>query len=268
MKKLYLSLMIIAPLLLGCSPVPDKYKNDFIFNFDNAIENNEQFDITTDRLINLIDNSFVNVFFYSSTCTPCLDAINMVERYEKETDILLYHYDVNNANYNLLLNKYDFLDSNINYPSIMLLEKGEFKYEINEDKFSSYSNFKKIIDSHLLNKNLYILTKEESLNSYLNEYETSLVFVYDSSNSDQLVFFDEHLRNSLNKNNKNILLLDRNYCETVLFSSLFNYFNIEENITNFIGYYDQEIKRFADYMINDKSLENVLNLFFDSRENL
>lgn len=268
MKKSCLSLILIAPLLLGCSPVPGKYKNNAIINFDNVLNNNKQYDITTDRLINLIDNSFVNVFFYSSTCAPCESAVAMLERYERENDILIYHYDINNANYNTLLNRYDFFGSNINYPCVMLIEKEELKYEISEDKFSSYANFETIMDNHLLMNNLYTLSSNISLSNYLQEKDESLIFVYDSLEESPLIFFDENIANSLNKNSKNILLLDRNYCETSVFSSLFNYFGVEENITAFIGYYDEETKRFADYMTDDKSLENVLDLFFVMGENL
>lgn len=262
MKNCFKLLLLLAPVLTSCNNVLEKYTNQSIINYD-AKYNRETINIIdTDRLIRLIDYSSVNVFMYSSRCTPCEEATANINKYIKEENDLIYFYDVTSSGYTSLVSKYSFLQNDFEYPSLLMINQGELVYEIPSNKLNHYEEFKKLANTHLSNNKIYTFQTEESYYSYFTYFSESLVYLYNSNFDRHVTYMQKQIIEPNEKINKNILLLDINLINDNVLKALWDFFETE-SIYYFVAYYNLEEKRFVDVNIHYESSIALLDLFFE-----
>ena len=160
---------------------------------------------TVDQITNLIESKQQFVLeCYSPTCSHCEDLKPKLEKYAKDTGNIIYKLDLsvleNEEAFNEKLhNKYSDIFPNSYVPAIRYIKDGALTYEVNSNKFSSYTALSKIMNKHFITSKCYIVNSKADFNTYLSNHSRFFALAYDLDNPKSLEIAAKYLLTTENK---------------------------------------------------------------------
>ena len=230
--------LILLPLiaLSGCSNISSKYSIKSINYLDNIDSLSEiKTPITSQQIsAHMRAKSNFMVFFYSTDCGSCESFKENIIRYQKENKVLIYFYDC----YGTLETLYGLepsLSGKIDHPCLSIFKNGNVVYTISKQKTENYNTFKSVLKNHHSSSLTSYLESVDTLTNYLEEKDESYIITYDSKSQNDLTYINSYI----SKNNKNILVLDRNRYNNAIIDQLNLYFEVDSFNDSTCAYYNK-----------------------------
>ena len=218
MKKILVFLpVVLLSSLTACGGVDTAHAVASPINYDAKIYKTgveAAFEIGPYALYDMLNNkeSFV-IEFYSPTCGSCQVFEPVLSEYINKTNFQWYRF-------NTRMNKEDeefFIDVVMeehkdtlggldSVPSVYYIKEGKLSYEVNYQKFSSYTAFSKIANKHFIRSSMYTVSTLKGLESYLCDYKDTVLYVYDNTSTVSNDVYQTIYSKSQGKRNSVIIL--------------------------------------------------------------
>ena len=265
MKKIFkiFFLSILVPSISACQDTAHS-----IVALKTGGENYLEINCSVDQVINLIESKQQFVLeCFSPTCSHCENLKPLLEKYVKNSDSIIYKLDLstleNEEAFNEKLHdKYTDVFPNSYVPAIRFIKDGHLTYEVNSNKFSSYTALSNIMKKHFISSNFYIVDNPTDFNIYLGEHKEFVTIAYDLDNPRSLDVTAKYLLTNENaKSKKNILLVNKQGFEGSIASVLPFYSEKPETFLAYIDVSNGKMK-IIDYMsADDSSIPDFISSF-------
>lgn len=213
MKKYFLSLLsiMLVPTLSACQD-----KANSIITIKTIDDSFTYIELKYEQLCNLIDSKQEFILeTYSPTCSHCAELGPLLDKYSQSKDALYYRINM----YDLymdeeknveLMNKYPAIFKEDYVPTVKYIKDANLTYQVNENKFSSYTALSKIMDKHVLASNITMINSLYSLREYETKTNTYVACIYDLENKGSLDIVKSSIINkSVAESKKPIVLLNK-----------------------------------------------------------
>ena len=200
------------------------------------------------------------VEFYSPYCGHCEDLDVLLTKYMEETRNLIYRCDLSVLDadeFATFQSKYSDIIVDNYVPAIRFINDGHLTFDVNRNKFESYTALRSILNRHFLSSHLNIVSTANGFNEYTNRKTSYIAFAY---NLDLPVSVDVAAKYLINsefaKQDWSVLLLNcRDFGE--VFAEIKNYYATETN-TFIAKIEDEQVTKIADYTASDFNFDSFL----------
>lgn len=201
---------------------------------------------------------------YTNYCVHCKNLEPLLVKYSQKHDNIIYRLDLgrfeNLEDFNEQLgNVYPDIFKEAVTPQILFINNGTLTYEVNSNKFSSYTALEKILNKHLLSSNIVMINSLEALEEYEKSNDKYFAFLYDMENKYSLNMSSTHIiTKELAKSKKPLVLLNKaGFAEG--FVDLLDHFNA--NVTTFASYKNGKEIKTVDYSMTDggSQIDNLIS---------
>ena len=215
MKKRLLVLSLIPSLLLtGCSSFSGAnpaYRNgDLIYTLT---DNPNLFrDVNATQIDALMKSkSDFLLLFSQNGCASCAEFKPVIEQYIKNTNQLVYRYDVKSDDFVTFGETYGerfFPNGMIETPSLFLVNNaGEIEH-LSKNMYNTTLMLTNMMKSHLYETNVYSFSRYYPYSEFIKHNYDFYTFIYDRSNESQANMYDLHVNDYITKSEKMTAVID------------------------------------------------------------
>ncbi len=204
------------------------------------------------------------VEFYSPYCTHCEELNPKLEKYVKETNNLIYRFDLSKLDkegLDALIKKYPDVLPDQYVPAIRFVSDSHLTYEVDSVKFESYKKLRQILNQHFLSSHINLVSSTAGYNGFVGNYSSYLVCRYDLYNKFSVKFVTEALMTKeMEKKNIPILLLNSTDFDNSEYLALTDEYNQKAGSLNFVAIVKNgEKTKVADYLADDFNFTSFIN---------
>ena len=216
------------------------------------------FELNPYNLYDMLENkeSFV-IEFYRTSCSSCVSFQPVLEQYINASNYQWYRLntDLPQADRDFFIDVVmkDFssvLGGLEAVPTVYFIKDGELSYELNSNKFSSYTAFSKIANRHFIKSSLYTVSTLSGLYEFIKDKQNAVLYVFDNTSAVSLDVYKTIYSKAAGKSNP-VVILYRNQMVSGA------YYTIMDALGR--GYTDNfacliengEIKKTVDYSFDD-----------------
>lgn len=268
-NKRHFALLSSLPLIIsGCfgySGSVNAIKNGDIASSDISSDNAYRY-VDFKTLDNLIKSNSEFIFYLSSTtCTSCQEFEPIMVNYIQNTHQLVYkmNADTQFEDFQQLYNTYADYFNGLSYtPGIYIFGDGAGSYQISNSRISNLNMFTTAMKEKVYESNVYSISNFSSLDSYLGMQNRSYLLFYDRSNSEYANYYNSYLKESVNKFDKNIIIVELSQFSDKDLESVKSLLNIEK-IEPIM--YSTMLGKKLDYHVvtNIDEIKNTMSLKFE-----
>ena len=226
------------------------FQNISVSNLESRINNKETFPL----------------FYYSQSCSMCDEAqqtlISYLSKIDKPFSIYRLITDINIQEE--LIDRYPSYFANLSAPELILFDEGKPIHTITYNVLSNYNQFYQRNHKRFKRQNVDTLTHYESFVSYMNDAQNTLIYFYDSSDSQTLSFYQNAIKNRAKTSQKNILKIDKYLVNEQDFADFLSFFSIDDssNGSYIIHYQNKNTFTVCSYLNDKEKAEIILDDFF------
>ena len=195
------------------------------------------------------------VEFYSPYCSHCEELNPKIEKYISETKNLIYRFDLtkfeSTEKQKEFIAKYSNVITDEYVPAIRFVSQKTLTYEVDSSKFDSYKKLRQIMNGHFLSSHINIASSKKSVDEYLNNKNTYIVYAYDLSCDSSINLAGKDIvTQSLTNKDMPVLLLNFKDFDISEYETIKQKYGASNN--NFIAKVDNnEVTKVADYTASD-----------------
>ena len=264
MKNKYLTLLsTFSFLLISCGSM----KNEGAINAMMSVDK-EAIEIKSFSLSYLIDNNYsFPLLMYTRECSACDEAKINLSNYLKGKNICAYQIEMYSASIDYLNNRYpELFSKEKSYPNMLIFKEGKISYEFDNSTLLNYTSFKRVMNNQIIESSVYKINTLEGYNSFISNHKSYLFYIYSSDTLDEVDVYKKYIYPSVNKSNKNILIIDQYTAKSDLISQISSTYDIPEDkkMTLISAFLKWNEIRTIDYSKSDETtITNLVDSFFD-----
>ena len=170
---------------------------------------------SVDQVANLIESKQHFILeTYTTTCSSCQELEPILKEYVTKNNKAIYRLKANSVDIEVLneklLDKYPNIFTERTVPSIKFIKNGTLTYNVNSNKFGTYSGLSKILNKHFLKSSIYIADNIEDYESFASSNLNHLIYSYDLNEKGSLDFANQYLINQdFTKAKKTLILINK-----------------------------------------------------------
>lgn len=213
MKRSFLLIPLL--ILTSCSNPIEAYSVHSIkvLNDEYSLESSNLSHSDVKRL--LTSSYEYMLFFYSSSCSICQASYSNVSRYIQETKNVIYSYNLEDeVVINDLKDSFTNYKDFINYPALLFFKDNNVVFSLNEEKMTSYNNFKNAMKKHVIPTRGYYLDNIDQIRKNNDLNKECLLYVSNENSilldNDSLLF--EYAYPFIKKEQKPFAIIPKNKC--------------------------------------------------------
>ncbi len=255
--------LLLAPTLTACQDI--EHSVPYIEAYEEQYE-----ELNYDHLCQLVDYKVPFVLeLYSPFCSHCLDLKEILDKYVAKTHQLIYRFDTSKYDdeekkyeYQKLQEKYPTIFTSNYVPEIYYFKNGEITYEVNSNKFSSYTGLSKIMKNHYINSKISKLATYDGWNKYQENHDSYFVYEMDYDEISLTNLTNIILNNEVVNAKKDILIINKNDFSDDSLKTINQAYGLE-NPTSLYAFEvnNKKVVSYDEYHLNEAT--NLINLIND-----
>lgn len=240
-KRLILLIpLILAPCLSACQD-----KEHSVIAIKTSDENFHFVELDPDQTKNIIaSKQGFALECYTDYCVHCKSLEPLLKKYIEKSNNVIYRlnfgqFEDSEDFHKQLGDVYPNIFKETSVPQLLFIKDGELTYEVNSNKFSSYTALEKILNKHFITSNITMITSLDALKEYEKSNSKYVSFMYDTSDNRSLEMSTSHIVNSdIASSKKPIVLINKA--------------SFDENLADLLSYFNTSIITFASYKNGDE----------------
>lgn len=227
--------LILAPCLSACQD-----KEHSIIAIKNIDESFHFVELDVEQTKKLVESKQCFALeCYTDYCVHCKNLEPLLKKYVEKNNNVIYRlnfgvFESSEDFQKQLGNIYPSIFKEAAVPQILFIKGGELTYEVNSNKFSSYTALEKILNKHFISSNITLINSLDSLKEYEKSNSKYVSFMYDTTDDRSLKMSASHIVNQEIASSKKPLVL-------------INKASFNENLTDLLSFFNSSTITFASY---------------------